>query len=222
MALKVKKINRKVDLNSKNNDVFDLPANWQFTIDSKDSGPMKFDLSFLLKSDRLELATQIRDALWNLRYESETASLKTYHVSIKRFWRFLDELDATGNYIKKLNQIDRKFIDQYITWLDLQVIPMSHKNRGQQLSPQVRRTLYSGLKAILINRQKFAPNEVNKNLAFPWNPFPNSSRNFSNREPYSPSEHKRILSALNKDLEIIHKDPNELPPLQVLVTYLLH
>lgn len=221
MTLKKKKINRKISISSEDSKILELTPNWKFSVESKNSGVIIIDLSYLQHGNRKDLAIHMRDALWSLRHESEIASLKTYESSIKRFWNFLEDIDSNDQKINKLEKLDRECIDKYLVWLEMQTIPTKNKNGGSKLSPVFLRTLYSGLKTILVNRQKCVPAMISPKLSFPHNPFPNSNQYSTTREPYSQSEHKRILAALNLDLDLIHKEADSLPSLQILVVYLL-
>jgi hypothetical protein len=221
MALKKNRINRLVP-SVHGNCIIEMQPSWKFSINSANHGEIFFDFSSMLENNREELAGHMRDAIWNLRYKSEGVSLLSYFSAIKRFWLFLDDIRNNGFHVKKLVEIDRKCIDQYLTWLELQIIPDDHLNAGKKHSSSSKRNSYSGLKTLLINRKRFSPSSVSVDLSFPTNPFPHSNQQSKKREPYSATEHKRINAALNKDLRAIHESENpDLPSLQVLVTYLL-
>jgi integrase len=222
MVIRRQKLNRKVDLILDDGRVVDLPPGWIFTIDCSYHGKIPFDFNPFRNNSREGLAGHIRDAIWSQRHESTGASLESYREAIRRFWRFLDDLMTTGENITRLDQIDRKCLDRYITWLDLQFVPKGQKNAGQHLSASCKRNSYTSLKTILINRQKFNPSAVSPLLNYPRNPFPNANQLMTKREPYSVAEYGRILKALNYDLRIIHEGIGKsLPTLQVLIAHLL-
>jgi hypothetical protein len=219
MALKISKIDRKVNLKVEDGRVVDFPPGWAYVIDSANHGLISLDFSPMRRNGRDEIAGHMRDAVWSLRREAEGASIKTYMEGIKRFWLFLDASDSA---ITMLRQVDRKCLDQYLAWLELQTVPSGHKNAGEKISVSFKRNSYSTLKTLLVNRQRRNPNATNPLLTFPRNPFPNSNRQSSSRTSYSTEEHRAIVGALNQDLQAIHeKGHSSLPSLQVLITYLL-
>lgn len=221
MALKIKTVDRTVG-RSPAGQLLQLAPGWILTIDSKHHGIVTIDCNQLRHNGREELAGQIRDAYWSMRHESEGASLISYETAIRRFWRFLEHDSEYNMPISRLQQIDRNCIERYLAWLGLQLVPKGQKNSGQRLSNASSSTAYSGLKSVLVNRQKFCPSAVSEKLTFPRNPFPNSARNTKKREPFSPTEHKRILDALNSNLKRIHgEEVPALTSIQVLVTHLL-
>jgi integrase len=222
VALRRQKLDRKANLTLDRGRVIDTPPGWVFTIDCPYHGKIDFDFNPYRGNDRDELAGHMRDAIWSLRHESSGASLATYRESIRRFWRFLDDLLATNEYVTRLDQIDRKCVERYLGWLELQLVTNNKKNMGLPVSIASKRNSYTSLKAILINRQKRNPSAVNPSLNFPRNPFPNSNLLRQKREPYSGSEHRRILDALNRDMRAIHEGNAEsLASLQVLMVHLL-
>lgn len=90
------------------------------------------------------------------------------------------------------------------------------------VSKSTKRNALTGLKTILINRIRRNPSSVSANLSFPRNPFPNTSRESAKRDPYSSSELKKVLGALNQDLLRFHSgEEPPLPDLQILVCHLL-
>ena len=218
MPIKRKKTDRRVELSAAGKPI-DLPPAWSLLITSADLGDRQYNFMPLRDGDRDEIALEFRNALWNLRHEHSAASLESYWHSTKRFWDFLT---THAPLITRLKQVDRTLIDQYVSWLELQTIPNTHKNAGQRLSKSAKRNTLTGLKTILINRLRRNPSAVSADLSFPRNPFPNSSRESLKRQPYSPSELKRILDALSKDLLAFHKGASPpLTDLQVLVCHLL-
>lgn len=222
MAIRRNKLDRKVDLALDAGRVIDMPPGWAFTIDCKHHGRIEFDLNRYREQGREKLAGHMRDALWSLRHELVGKSLETLgNTGLPSFWRFLDDLAAAGEAITHLNQIDRKLLDRYLAWLELQVASKG-KNKGQKWSVSARKSAFDGIKTLLTNRQKRVPPAVSPALAFPRNPFPNSNQLTPKREPYSPIEQERIVAALNKDLRRIHEGEAEpLTPFQVLVVHLL-
>lgn len=222
MAIRRNKLDRKVDLALDTGRVIDMPPGWAFTIDCKHYGRIEFNFNRYCEQGREELAGHMLDAVWSLRHELVGKTLVNIENSgLRAFWRFLDDLACTGEAITRLNEIDRKLLDRYLTWLELQVASRG-KNKGQRLSVTARKGAFDQLKTLLINRQKRVPAAVSPALAFPRNPFPNSNQLTPKREPYSATEQERIMAALNKDLGSIHEGEGEpLTPLQVLVVHLL-
>ena len=156
-----------------------------------------------------------------LRHQVVGVTLRGYEKDgVRHFWRFLDALQANGEPIRRLAQIDRKLLDRYLAWLALQVASEG-KNKGQAWSLGAKKAAFKTLKALLTNRQKRNPAAVSPELNFPRNPFPYSNRLIPKREAYSVAEQKRILAALNTDLRGIHEGDGEpLTPLQVLGVHL--
>lgn len=222
MAIRRNKVDRKVDLALDAGRVIDMPPGWAFAIDCEHHGRVEFDFKRYCEQGREELAGYMRDAVWSLRHELVGVSLMNLENSgLRPFWRFLDDLAGAGEAITRLNQIDRKLLDRYLAWLELQVASTG-KNKGQRLSVRARKGAFDHLKTLLTNRQKRVPAAVSPALAFPRNPFPRSNHLTPTREPYSATEQERIVAALNKDLRRIHEGEGEpLTPSQVLVVHLL-
>jgi integrase len=222
VAIRRQKLERSANLILEGGRVIDMPPGWVFTIHCQYHGKIDFDFNPYREHGRDELAGHMRDAFWNLRHETVGETLKSYkEVGLHYFWRFLDELHAADEPITRLDQADRKLLDHYLAWLDLQIATKG-KNRGRKLSIGTKKTAFVFLKALLTNRQKRNPSAISPALSFPRNPFPNSDRLTPKRESYSPAEQERIIGALNKDLHTIHKGEGEpLRDLQVLVVHLL-
>lgn len=222
MAIKRQKLDRKVNLVVDGDRVIDMPPAWQFTIQCKHGGKFEFDFNPYREHGREEIASQMRDAIWSLRHEVVGVSLKAFERDgLRRFWNFLDDLVVTGELIVRLDQIDRALLMRYLAWLELQVVPTG-KTKGKAWSLSTKKSTFAHLKTLLINRQKRVPSAVNPNLTFPRNPYPNSNRLTPKREPYSASEQKRIVDALNKDLRAIHEgDDAPLTDVQILVVHLV-
>lgn len=219
MGLKIKKIDRSL---SKSNaaEVIDLTPGWKFMITSKAYETVAFDFTPLQNRGREKLAEQIRDAFWSLRHESQAASLTSYFVSITRFWKFLDYDSAHNALITDLSGIDQACIERYLAWLSIQIVPTRQQNSGKPLSRSSARNSYNGLKSVLMNRQRLTPFYVSSKLSFPKNPFPNLRSITTSREPFSKTEHRRILDALNQDLNSYYNN-DSLTDLQVLTVHLL-
>ncbi|HJV50644.1 MAG TPA: tyrosine-type recombinase/integrase [Noviherbaspirillum sp.] len=202
--------------------VIDMPPDWAFTIDCEHHGRIEFDFNRYREQGREELAGHMRDAVWSLRHELIGKTLVGHeNTGLRTFWRFLDDLAGAGEAITHLKQIDRKLLDRYLAWLELQVVSWG-KNKGQRLSVTSRKKSFDHLKTLLTNRQKRVPAAVSPALAFPRNPFPNSNQLTPKREPYSATEQERLVAALNQDLRRIHEGEGEpLTPSQVLVVHLL-
>lgn len=222
MAIRRNKLDRKANLTLDAGRVVDRPPGWTFVIDCPHHGKIEFDFNPYRKNGREDLAGHLRDAFWSLRHEATAETLRSFVRSgCGYFWRFLDDLSAAGESITRLNQIDRKLLDRYLAWQELQVASQG-KNKGQRLSVGTKKISFDSIKTILTNRQRRAPAAVSAALSFPCNPFPNSSQLIPRREAYSVTEQKRIVEALNRDLRCIHESDGEpLPPLQVLTVHLL-
>lgn len=222
MAVKRKKIDRKVDLVLDKDRVVDMPPGWTFTVEWPHSGTLTLNFDPYRSHDRERLAGHFRDACWNLRREVAAKTLDGYErIGLRVFWRFLDDLQGSGISITDLSQIDRKLLDRYLAWLELQTVSKG-RNIGKLWTTSAKRKPFEMLKALLVNRQKRTLAAISKELTFPRNPFPNAYRASTKRQAYSQSEQKRILSALNHDLRCIHEDGSDpLSSSQVLFVHLL-
>lgn len=221
MVIKRQKLDRKVNLILDGDRVVDMPPGWNFTIDCPHHGKFTFDFNPYREHSRDELAGHMRDAFWSLRHEVVGISLRSYASGVSTFWRFLDDLDSKGEAITHLIQVDRTLLDRFRAWMELQSISIG-KKQGRPLSLAMKKKTFNYVKALLINRQKRVPEAINHELTFPRNPYPNSNKLIPKREPYSVSEQRRIVAALNKDLRSIHEGGDEtLPDLQVLAVHLL-
>lgn len=221
VAIRRNKLDRKTDLTLDADRVVDIPPGWAFTIDCPHHGKINLDFNPYRENGREELAGHMRDAFWSLRHEALGESLRVMGKHLRFFWRFLDDLNAAGSSITHLKQIDRKLLERYLVWLELQIV--SHgKNKNQRLTIGYKKQAFASIKSLLINRQKRVLVAVNQELDFPRNPFPNSNQQIPKREPYSATEQKRIVEALNHDLRCIHEGESEaLSSLQVLTVHLL-
>jgi len=102
-----------------------------FTINCQYHGKIDFDFNPYREHGRDELAGHMRDAFWSLRHETVGKTLKGYEeVGLRFFWRFLDELHAADEPITRLDQADRKLLDRFLAWLELQVA-IKGKNKGR-------------------------------------------------------------------------------------------
>lgn len=222
MAIRRNKLDRKANLTLDTGRVVDMPPGWAFTIDCPHHGQIKFDFNPYRENGREDLAGHLRDAFWSLRHEAVGATLRPMERRGLRYLRrFLDDLQAAGESITRLDQIDRKLLDRYLAWLELQVATKG-KIKGQRLSVGTKKKSFADIKTLLTNRQKRAPAAVSPALSFPKNPFPNSNQLTPKRQPYSATEQKRIVEALNKDLRCIHEGEGEpISPLQVLAVHLI-
>ncbi len=221
MAIRRNKLDRKVDLTLDAGRVIDMSPGWAFTIDCPHHGQINLDFNPFREIGREDIAGHMRDAFWSLRHEAVGATLQGAYERLRRFWRFLDDLNAAGESVTRLDQIDRKLLDRYLAWLELQVTSKG-KTKGQQLSVSAKKKAFDDIKTLLTNRQKRVPAAVSPALNFPRNPFPNSNQLIPKREPYSAAEQKRIVAVLNQDLRCIHEGEGEpLSPLKVLVVHLI-
>lgn len=223
VALKRQKINRKISASSTQN-LVDLPPGWAFVLSTERQESFRFDFEPLRNSGREDLAAHMRDAIWSRRHECAPSTLQRELTTYKVFMRFLDEAVPQGIVANRLADIDQTLVNQFVSWLHLQVGTVAGRPSFAQAWGQgTRFGMYSGIKAFLVNRQRLAPSEVHPDLEFPRNPFPNRNRLSCNREPYSTTEHERILAAMNQDLRVLHSEGGwaSLPPLQVLAVHLL-
>lgn len=222
MAIKRQKIDRRANLILDGNRVVDMPPGWVFTIDCPHHGKLTFDFNPYREHGRENLAGHLRDAVWNLRHQVVGMTLESYETrGLRYFYRFLDDLAATGEHISELFQVDRLLLERYLAWMELQIV-RSGKSKGQKWSTNLKKGIYHELKALLINRQKHSPASANPALSFPRNAFPNVNQLAKKRESYSFTEQKQILEALNRDLREIHEgDTDSLSHLQVLAVHLL-
>jgi len=218
--IKRAKLDRKVNLTMEGNRVVDMPPGWTFTIHCPNHGACKFDFTPFCADGREALAGHLRDAVWNLRNESEGKTLKNYFVGIEYFFDFLLHVTSTDPVITRLDQIDVTVMRIYIAWLGTQIATKG-PNMGQLFSIGTQRQIYSALKSLLKNRQKRHPASVHSDLSFPKNPFPNSNSKANHRLPYSISEQDRITAALNADLKRTHEKGEPLEADQVLAIHLI-
>lgn len=217
-----KRVSRKLDLPKKGGELIDLPPGWEFTVVCSNHGSFSFDFSPFRRNGRDELAAQMRDAIWSMRFEVQGITLEGYVDSgLVRFWNFLDELHAAGRSILRLNEIDEALIKQFIAWTKIQITP-NGSNKGKPWTLATCKTTYDRVKTVLVNRKKKVPTEVSKNLSFPKNPYPQSNHSIVPRSPYSEAELERILAAINSDLRFLDREGDDsLSPLSVLTLHLL-
>ncbi|QYG02518.1 site-specific integrase [Massilia sp. NP310] len=183
---------------------------------------VNFDFLPYSRSDRDEIALQFRDAIWSMRFSSTAASLVSYMNAIKTFWRFLDDLQERASPISRFSQIDRKTVDTFLSWLSMRVISEPHRNAGKPFSVTHQRNIFSGIKGILVNRQRLSPTSVSTDLSFPSNPFPYSNRAAPPRREYSQDEQDRIVAALGADLKMLHEEGfDSLSALEILIIHIL-
>jgi len=224
VAIKRQKINRKANLTLNTGNVIDLPPDWAFPIHCPHHGRIYLDFNPYRENGREDLAQHVRDAFWSQRHQLVGMSLRHQEQGLRIFWRFLDSLQSAGKSITRIDHIDRKLLDAYLAWMELQTTGRG-RNMGKPWSISMRKRAFDHLKSVLTNRQKYQPDAVNPALSFPRNPFPNSNQLTPRREAFSVGEQKRILEALNMDLRRIHEkgDPagESLAPTQVLVVHLL-
>ncbi|EGW21589.1 tyrosine-type recombinase/integrase [Methylobacter tundripaludum] len=223
MAIRRNRIDRTVSLTvSDDNRVVDIPPEWTFTIRcSKNGVEYPFDFNRYQSSGREPLAIQMRDAIWSMRRELTGKSLTSYvNSGILPFWRFLDDLEAFGELVSRLDQIDRRLMLRFISWMEKQIVVVG-KNKGKPWSLASQRSAYYNMKAILVNRQRFVPSLVGPNLTFQKNPYPNSNRKIPRREEYSASEQGRLLAACRADLALFQGNEAVLPSHQVLTVHAL-
>lgn len=221
MAIRRNRVDRSPSLNlDVDSRVVDLPPSWAFTIRCTQNGAdYPFDFTSYRTNGREPLAIQMRDAIWSMRRELTGKSLTSYvNSGILPFWRFLDDLASAGQSVISLEQIDRNLLMQFMAWMEVQIV-VAGKNRGQQWSLAARRGAYSNLKAVLLNRQRHAPDMVNPGLTFPKNPYPNSGQKIPRRQEYTNSEQDRMLDACRADLRLFRNDNNALSSHQVLTVH---
>jgi hypothetical protein len=218
--IKRAKLDRKIDLKLDGDRVVDMPPDWAFTIVCPNHGEYTFDFNPFRAGGRDDLAGHLRDAIWNLRHESEGRTLYNYFAGIGCFHDFLTAIATSSQVITRLDQIDKNVLLHYIAWLGTQ-ISTNGANKGQPLSIGTQKKRYDAIKSLLTNRQKRHSTAVSPDLSFPQNPFPNSNSKAEHRPPYSINEQDRITAALNADLKRIHSGGEPLAPDQVLVVHLI-
>jgi hypothetical protein len=117
VAIKRQKLDRKANLTLDGDRVIDMPPGWAFTINCPYHGKIVFDFNPYRENGRDDLAGHLRDAIWSQRHEVVGVTLKgNEEVGVRRFCRFLDDLDVAGESITRLDQIDRKLLDRYLFW----------------------------------------------------------------------------------------------------------
>ncbi len=204
-------------------EVVDLPPGWQFTIDCPNHGLIRFNFAPFSRGGRKKLAAEFRDAVWSLRHQVQGNTLHSFlSGALIPFWRFQDALhNEAGRDIASLRDIDVGLIRQFIAWLELQTA-VKGKNRGRPWSLSSKKATFDRIKALLVNRQRLVPGSVNPDLKFPKNPFPRVNIATPPREPYTDSELRRIVDAVNTDLRTLDAEaPGTLSSLQVLAVYLI-
>lgn len=219
MAIRRTKIDRKVSLTEKNDELRDLPPGWAFTILCPHIGEFHLDFNRYRTNGRESLARELRDAVWRMRHVVVGKSLQSFTLTgLSYFWRFLDHLEENGLAITTLGQIDRTVIIRYLAWLEQQPATRG-VHKGSLLSLSTRRNVYNHLKTLLLYCSR---NPTDIAAIFPSNPFPRGNRLVQTKSPYSPTEQKRILAAAHKDLSKIHDaQAHDLDHLQVLVVHLI-
>jgi hypothetical protein len=215
-----KRIDRKTNLVLKEGKVLDLPPGWEVTIPTERFSELTFDFELFRANGREDLARHFRDALWSLRYLSGQTLLAFRDRGLRAFWRFLDALEAEGKVITRLDQIDRRVLDLYLSWMDQQVC-MTGPNKGEKWRAATKKGQYGEIKSLLKNCQSRVPEAVSTDLHFPLNPFPNIRRKTPPRRPYTGTEHLRIIEACRRDLETYHTGKWDQRDHQVLAFHLL-
>ena len=221
MAIRRQKLDRKINLTSRDGELVDMPPGWAFTIICPHRGEIHLNFNRYRERGRDELAGHMRDCIWKLRHEVTGKTLLSYEYGLRPFWRFLDDISLEQKPITRLKDIDHQVLERYLVWLGTQ-ISTKGKNKGNIYSLSAQRTLYFHIKILLSHCQRYEPSATSKELSFPVNPFPNSNRLVPSREPYSSTEQKQIIAALNVDLKRIHcNDVDPLSDSQVTAVYLL-
>lgn len=221
MAGRRNRIDRTVNLSiSDDNQVVDMPPAWNFTIQCSQSGAeYPFDFNFYRSNGRELLAAQMRDAIWSMRRALTGKSLSSYVSSgTLPFWRFLDDLDTSGEAVSRIDQVDRRLMVQFMSWMEKQIVVVG-KNKGKPWSIASQVSAYSNMKAILTNRKRFVPSLMNPSLTFPKNPYPHSVRRMPRREEYSAQEQGRMLAACKIDLSLFQENKDALSSPQVLAVH---
>lgn len=221
MAVRRSRVDRTVNLTiSDDNQVVDLPPAWNFTIQCSQSGTeYPFDFNLYRTNGRELLAAQMRDAIWSMRRALTGKSLSSYVSSgTLPFWRFLDDLDASGEVVSRLDQVDRRLVVQFMAWMEKQIVVVG-KNKGKPWSIASQVSAYSNMKAIFTNRMRFVPSLINPSLTFPKNPYPHSVRRMPRRQEYSAQEQGRMLAACKIDLSLFQENKDALSSSQVLAVH---
>lgn len=219
MAVRRKRVDRTVNLAiSNDNRVVDMPPAWSFTIRCTQNGA-EYPFDFNDYRGREELASQMRDAIWSMRRTLTGVSLTRYVTTgIRPFWRFLDDMEASGEVISRLEQIDRHLMMRFMSWMDKQIVVVG-KNKGKPWSLASQLSAYSNMKAVLTNRIRLVPSLINPALTFPKNPYPNSNRRIPRREEYSATEQARVLAACGSDLSLFREGNEALSSHQILAVH---
>ena len=147
VAIKRQRVNREAKLALENGRVIDMPPDWNFAIDCPFHGKMRFDFNRYRDHGREDFAQNMRDAIWNMRHESVGETLRNRDNGVRQFWYFLNDLNAAGESITRLDQIDRKLLDRYLAWMDLQIV-INGKNKGQKRSVSWKKSAFHALRSI--------------------------------------------------------------------------
>lgn len=221
MAVRRKRVDRTVELViSDDNHVVDMPASWAFTIKCcQSAAEFRFDFNRYRDNGREPLAAHMRDAVWS-QWRKLTGKTLTSYVNsgVVPFWHFLDTLAAAGMQVTRLEQIDRDIILRFLAWMAAQIV-VRGKNKGRPWSLSAQQSSFGAVKALLENRKRYVPREINPLLDFPKNPYPNSNRKIPRRQEYSLTEQERIVAACSADLALFAADPGSLPVHQVVAVH---
>jgi hypothetical protein len=136
----------------------------------------------------------LRDAVWFMPAKRASTKCGYCNDGMARWFEYLDCLDAAGQSVTELDEIDLSILEGYINWLRHTKEAVTANGR---LSYVAAKNIYSSTKAVLqhLARQQALPEGI-----FPRNPFPNSNRAKNSHRPYPKRVMAALLRALGEDI----------------------
>lgn len=166
-------------------------------------------------ADRDAMVHAVKEAVWDLMQggATEASIFNLCRSGVRHWFAFLDEL-AIGQRTKSvtsLEQIDKKLIERYISWLRRR--PSSRS--GSTITYTSARAIYSATKSVL--SELVRTGHLRPGI-FPLNPFPSAGHAYQGQSALSKGEMERVMSALAVDLQSI-REGRTLPGTQIDVLY---
>ncbi|SAL81008.1 hypothetical protein AWB67_05738 [Caballeronia terrestris] len=119
-----------------------------------------------------------------------------YWGGVSEWFDFLDSATGSHHPVHCIADIDRHALETFIRWLQRRPA----RTKSGRLSPATARSLYVGLKTVLM--QCVATGELRRDC-FARQPFPNAGRAYKSPPPYTKEEMQALLGALASDLRAI-------------------
>lgn len=165
---------------------------------------------------RDELVIAIARALREIKstQSNETISF-LYHGAVSRWFAFLDASASLGHRVRRVSDIDRSALRDYVSWLRTR----GAKTTSGYMSTGTVRSLFTGLKTVLM--RCVAAGELSIDC-FPRGLFPHVDRALKSPTPYMKEEMQALTGALAEDLRAIRAGTFiGTQPDRLLVYYLL-